>query len=72
MMPVTSGRMELWRRFALLLGILVGLAMFFYVAPAMISVTAVYWETEQSKELKSPTGLVTEERKRLRDRKSVV
>ena len=64
-MPVNSGRMELWRRLALLFGILAGLALFFYVAPAMISVTAVYWEKEQAKELKSSTGLVTEERKRL-------
>lgn len=64
-MPAATGRMELWRRVALLLGILIGLALFFYVAPAMISVTAIHWGQEQAAELKSPTGLVSEERQRL-------
>ncbi len=41
MQQVASGRMELWRRMALLLGVIIGLALFFYVAPALISVTAV-------------------------------
>lgn len=64
-MSATSGRMELWRRIALLLGILIGLALFFFVAPAMISVTAVDWTKEQADELKSFSGYVTQEEKRL-------
>ncbi len=64
-MPFVSGKNELWRRLALLLGGLVGLALFFYVAPAMISVTAVDWKKEQASELKSYSGYVTQEEKRL-------
>lgn len=64
-MPVASGRIELWRRLALLLGILAGLGLFFYVAPAMVSVSAVDWKQEQANELKSSTGYVSQERKRL-------
>lgn len=64
-MPVTSGSMELWRRVALLLGIIIGVALFFYVTPAMISITAVDWEQEQAGEAKSHVGLVTETKKRL-------
>ncbi len=63
-MPVAAGSLELWRRIALLLGILLGLAMFFYVAPAMVSVTAIDWLQEQADELKS-YGIVSEESKRL-------
>jgi hypothetical protein len=62
MMTAASGGMELWRRMALLLGILIGLALFFYVTPAMVSVTAVDWEQEQAKELKSYSGYVSEEK----------
>lgn len=64
-MTSSSGANELWRRVALVLGILIGLALFCYVAPAMVSVTAVDWETEQADELKSYSGYVTEEDKRL-------
>ncbi len=64
-MPIASGKNELWRRLALLLGILVGLALFFYVAPAMIGVTAIDWRQEQADELKSYSGFVTQEEKRL-------
>lgn len=64
-MAIASGINELWRRMALLLGILMGLAMFFYVAPAMVSVTAVDWAQEQTDELKSSSGMVSSERKRL-------
>lgn len=64
-MPVASGRMELWRRMALLLGVIIGLALFFYVAPALISVTAVDWTQEQADELRSPSGYVSAEDKRL-------
>lgn len=64
-MPVASGQMELWRRLALLLGVLVGLGLFFYVAPAMVGVRAVNWEQEQADELKSSSGYVSQERKRL-------
>ncbi len=64
-MPVASGGMELWRRMALLFSILIGLALFFYVAPAMLSLTAVDWEQEQADELKSISGYVSEENRRL-------
>lgn len=64
-MPFVSGRIELWRRLALLIGVLAGLGLFFYVAPAMISVTAVDWEQEQANELKSSSGYVSTEHKRL-------
>jgi hypothetical protein len=40
-MQQVASAMELWRRMALLLGVIIGLALFFYVAPALISVTAV-------------------------------
>lgn len=64
-MPVASGAVELWRRMALLLGVLIGTALFFYVAPAMVSITAVDWQQEQADELKSYSGYVSEEDKRL-------
>lgn len=64
-MPVASGQMELWRRMALLLGVIAGLALFFYVAPALVSVTAVDWAQEQADELRSPSGYVSAEDKRL-------
>lgn len=64
-MPVASGRMELWRRLALLCGVLVGIGMFFYVAPAMVSVTAIDWEQEQADELNSYSGYISDEDKRL-------
>ena len=64
-MTSASGANELWRRVALVLGILVGLALFCFVAPAMGSLTAVDWEEEQAGELKSYSGYVTEEEKRL-------
>lgn len=59
------GKAELWRRMALLFGVLVGLALFFYVAPAMVSITAVDWELTQAGELDSITGYVSEEEQRL-------
>lgn len=65
MMVIASGKNELWRRLALLIGILLGLALFFYVAPAMISVSAVDWEEEQAGELRTHSGLVTSEKRRL-------
>ncbi len=64
-MTVASGAMELWRRVSLVLGIIIGLALFCYVAPAVVSVTAVDWVQEQANELKSYSGLVTKEDKRL-------
>ncbi|UWG95883.1 zinc ribbon domain-containing protein [Dehalobacter sp. DCM] len=60
-----SSGMELWRRLGLLAGILVGLALFCYVTPAVVSLTAVDWEQEQAKELNSASGYVSEEDKRL-------
>ena len=63
-MPAASGQMELWRRLALLLGILAGLGLFFYVTPAVVGVTAVNWEQEQADELKSISGYVSQENKR--------
>jgi len=62
---MVSGKNELWRRLALLIGILVGVAMFFYVAPGMVSVTFIDWQQEQANELKSYSGWVTAENKRL-------
>ncbi|NLW90310.1 MAG: hypothetical protein GXY34_01740, partial [Syntrophomonadaceae bacterium] len=64
-MTATASAMELWRRLALVLGILVGMALFFYVVPAVISATAVDWEQEQAGELGSVSGLATQEEKRL-------
>lgn len=64
-MPVASGRMELWRRLALLFGVITGLSLFFYVAPAMVSVTAVDWAQEQADELRSISGYVIQEKRRL-------
>jgi hypothetical protein len=64
-MPVASGRMELWRRLALLFGVITGLSLFFYVAPAMVSVTAVDWAQEQADELRSISGYVSQEKRRL-------
>lgn len=61
----TSSRMELWRRMALLFGILMGLPLFFYVAPGMVGVTTVDWEKEHVGELKSYSGYVTSESRRL-------
>ncbi len=64
-MPVSSGKIELWRRIALLLGIIVGVALYFYVAPAMVSVTAIDWQKEQADELDSGTGFISQEKRRL-------
>ncbi|MEA4924447.1 MAG: hypothetical protein VB084_03965 [Syntrophomonadaceae bacterium] len=64
-MPAASGAVELWRRMALLLGALIGTALFFYVAPAMVGVSVVDWEQEQADELKSYSGYVSKEDKRL-------
>ncbi|NMA51691.1 MAG: hypothetical protein GX949_01605 [Peptococcaceae bacterium] len=65
MMPVASGRMELWRRIALLFGILVGIGLFFYVTPSIVKVTAVDWQKEHAGELRSISGYVSSEKKRL-------
>lgn len=65
MMPLASGRIELWRRLALLIGVLVGVGLFFYVVPAVVSVTAIDWKQEQADELKSISGYVSQEDKRL-------
>jgi len=64
-MPSASGKIELWRRIALLTGILLGVALYFYVTPAIVSVTAVDWEEEQAGELRTITGYVSESDKRL-------
>lgn len=64
-MPSSSGRIELWRRLALLIGFLAGLALFFYVVPAVVSVKAVDWHQEQADELKSPSGYVSSKDRRL-------
>lgn len=64
-MPIASGRMELWRRLALLIGVLVGVGLFFYVAPAVVTVTVVDWQQEQADELRSASGYVTQEEKQL-------
>lgn len=64
-MPIASGKMELWRRLALLLAVVVGMGLFFYVAPAMVSVTLIDWQQEQADELKSVSGYVSENDKRL-------
>jgi hypothetical protein len=64
-MTVAAAAMELWRRVALVLGILIGLALFCYVSPAMVSLSAVDWKQEQANELRSFSGYVTEEEKRL-------
>ncbi len=64
-MPIPSGRMELWRRLALILAVVVGMGMFFYVTPAMVSVTIIDWQQEQANELKSMSGYVSENDKRL-------
>lgn len=64
-MRVTSGINELLRRLALLTGVLLGVALFCYVVPAVVSVTAVNWEQEQARELKSASGYVSMEKKRL-------
>ena len=64
-MTVAAAAMELWRRVALVLGILIGLALFCYVSPAVVSLTAVDWKQEQANELRSFSGYVTEEDKRL-------
>jgi len=63
-MSSASGKIELWRRIALLFGILVGVGLYFYVTPAIVSVTAVDWEQEQAGELQSLTGYVSEEDRR--------
>ena len=60
----TASAMELWRRLALVLGILIGIALCFFVTPAVISVTAIDWEQEQADELDG-SGLATQEEKRL-------
>ncbi|MCF8011013.1 MAG: zinc-ribbon domain-containing protein [Clostridiales bacterium] len=59
------GRIELWRRIALLTSILLGIALYFYVTPAVVSVTAVDWEKEQADELKSVSGYVSKEDQRI-------
>ncbi|MDD3654208.1 MAG: hypothetical protein PHO01_08510 [Desulfotomaculaceae bacterium] len=64
-MQDASGRMEFWRRVALFFGILVGIGLFFYVTPAIVSVTAVDWQKEQAGELNSFSGYVSAEKKRL-------
>ena len=61
-MRVTSGINELLRRLALLTGVLLGVALFCYVVPAVVSVTAVNWEQEQARELKSASGYVSMEK----------
>ncbi|MGI5880791.1 MAG: hypothetical protein ACOX6L_09385 [Syntrophomonadaceae bacterium] len=60
-----SGRTELWRRLAIFIGILAGVGLFFYIVPALINITAVNWQQEQADELKSISGYVTSEDKRL-------
>jgi hypothetical protein len=57
--------MDLWRRLALLLGVLAGVGLFFYVAPEMVSVRAVDWEQQQADELRPYSGYVTQEERRL-------
>lgn len=64
-MKQVSGSIELWRRFILVAALIIGIGMFFYVTPAVISVTAVDWHKEQVDELKSMSGYVTSEEKRL-------
>lgn len=64
-MKQTSGRIELWRRLILIAALTIGIGMFFYVTPAVISITAVNWQKEQADELKSMSGYVTSEEKRL-------
>ncbi|MDD4169319.1 MAG: hypothetical protein PHD36_03510 [Desulfotomaculaceae bacterium] len=64
-MPFASGRMEYWRRIVLLFGILVGIGLFFYVTPSIVSVTAIDWQKEQAGELKSFSGYISNEKKRL-------
>lgn len=63
--PSAASGIELWRRLGLLAGILLGLALFCYVTPVVVSVTAVDWEQEQAEELNSVSGYVSEEDKRL-------
>jgi len=63
--PLRSGILEFWRRMVLLLAIFIGIPLFFYVTPAVVSVTAVNWEKEQAEELNSSSGFVSEEKKRL-------
>lgn len=64
-MQGASGKYELWRRIALLLGIIIGFAMLFFVAPDMVTITAVDWEQEQAEELESIGGYLSEEKRRL-------
>lgn len=64
-MKQVSGNIELWRRLILVAALIIGIGMFFYVIPAVISVTAVDWQKEQANELKSMSGYVTSEEKRL-------
>lgn len=64
-MKQVSGSIELWRRLILIAALIIGIGMFFYVTPAVISVTAVNWQKEQADELKSMSGYVTSEEKRL-------
>jgi len=61
-MQGASGKIELWRRIALLFGVLIGLALFFYVAPAMVSISSVDWQQQQAGELNSISGYVSEEK----------
>jgi len=64
-MKQVSGIIELWRRLILVAALIIGAGMFFYVTPAVITVTAVDWQKEQADELKSMSGYVTSEEKRL-------
>lgn len=60
-MSIAPNSIELWRRMILLLGLLVGLGLFFYVAPAMVTITAIDWQEEQANEIKS-YGIISRER----------
>lgn len=64
-MPGSTGRMELWRRAALVMAIIIGTFMVFYKAPALVSFTWVDWAQEQKDEIDSPYGIVSSEEKRL-------
>lgn len=64
-MPKASGRVEMWRRLAISAGVLIGVALFCYVVPALVNITAMDWQQEQADELKSISGYVSEEDQRL-------
>ncbi|MGI6492849.1 MAG: hypothetical protein ACOX0T_10730 [Pelotomaculum sp.] len=44
---------------------IVGLALFFYVTPAVIGAAAIDWEQEQAGEWGAVSGLATQEEKRI-------